>query len=387
MKLKSFTFKTSGIPEARHFGSGWMSGVMAVTLGAMGLGAVFCLLFPSIFTVPEARALYPMPYIRALIHIVLVTAFLSGVISVCLRQNKVLGIIGIACTLIAALLGGSQIPIHGELSKGPYLGLDWFLLNLIFFSAVFIPLERLFARLPDQPVFRQGWRTDLVYFFISTLLLQVTTLLTMKPAMVLFTWAASPGLQTWIQSQPHWVQFLEILLVADMFQYWVHRSFHTVPWLWRFHAVHHSVEAMDWLAGSRLHLFDAVVTRAIIFVPLYVLGFSQPALFAYVVVVSLQATFIHANVRLDFGPLRWVLATPQFHHWHHGADREAIDKNFAVHLPVLDLLFGTFYMPGTRWPKTYGVHNNNVPESYLLQWVYPFVRNRKTPEAKGGQDG
>jgi sterol desaturase/sphingolipid hydroxylase (fatty acid hydroxylase superfamily) len=117
-----------------------------------------------------------------------------------------------------------------------------------------------------------------------------------------------------------------------------------------------------------------VATRAIIFLPFYVLGFSQTALFAYVVVVSLQATFIHANVRFNFGPLRWLFATPQFHHWHHGADREAIDKNFAVHLPVLDLVFGTFHMPQGKWPSAYGIENNPVPEGYLRQFVYPLKK-------------
>ena len=89
--------------------------------------------------------------------------------------------------------------------------------------------------------------------------------------------------------------------------------------------------------------------------------------------VSLQATFIHANVRFEFGPLRWLLATPQFHHWHHGAEREAVDKNFAVHLPVLDWLFGTFHLPKDRWPESYGLaHGKPIPEGYLKQLVHPF---------------
>ena len=103
------------------------------------------------------------------------------------------------------------------------------------------------------------------------------------------------------------------------------------------------------------------------------LGFAEPPLFAYVAFVSIQATFIHANVRFRFGPLRWVLATPQFHHWHHGAEREAIDKNFAVHLPVLDRLFGTCYLPGDRWPASYGLADGTtVPPGYARQFVAPF---------------
>jgi sterol desaturase/sphingolipid hydroxylase (fatty acid hydroxylase superfamily) len=369
--------------EPTHFGSGWISGVLSTTFGVIGLAAVFCFHYPSLLTMPSLRSLYPLPYIRALLHLILVSSFLLGVLSVCLRRSKTLGLVGITLTLIAALLGGSRVPIEGELTQGPFLGLDWFLLNLIIYSVVFIPLERLFARLPDQPIFRRGWRTDLAYFFVSALLIQVTTILTLKPAMVFFHWAAHPGLQARIAAQPFALQFLGILVLTDLTQYWVHRLFHTVPVLWRFHSIHHSAEALDWLAGSRLHLVDVAVTRGLTYIPIYLLGFWEAPLFAYVVFVSVQATFIHANIRFEFGPLRWLLTTPRFHHWHHAAEREAINKNFAVHLPVLDWLFGTFYFPGDRWPASYGLGRDNpVPEGYARQFVYPFVGERSVEPRK-----
>jgi sterol desaturase/sphingolipid hydroxylase (fatty acid hydroxylase superfamily) len=360
----------------RHFGSGWISGTLSVLLGGIGLAAVLCFHFPSYLTVPEARSLYPLVWVRALLHLVLVGGFLLGFISVMLRQNKVLGLVGMGLVLFAALLGGSRVQIEGELHSDYYLGLDYFLLNLILFSLIFIPLEKLFGRL-DQGVFRKGWRTDLIYFFVSSLMVQVTTLLTLKPAMVLFNWAVYAPVQQWVQSQPLWVQFLEIVLLTDFVQYWIHRMFHVVSWLWRFHAVHHSAEVMDWMAGSRLHLVDLAVTRGATYIPAYILGFSDLPIYIYVGFVALHSTFIHTNLRFNFGPLRWVFTTPQFHHWHHGCEPEAIDKNFAVHLPILDLLFGTFHLPGHRWPKAYGVHNNDVPPGYLAQWIYPFLPARK----------
>jgi sterol desaturase/sphingolipid hydroxylase (fatty acid hydroxylase superfamily) len=360
------------VSQPTHFGSGWISGVLSVTLGAIGLGTVLCFHYPSVLTMPELRGLYPIPYVRALLHLILVSAFLLGTLSVCLRHGSILGMSGMGLVLLAALLGGSRVPLDGERTHGPFLGLDWFLLNLIAYSAIFIPLERLFGRLTDQPIFRRGWRTDLTYFFVSSLLVQLTTLLTMKPAMVLFSWAVHPSLQARMAALPFAVQFLAILLLTDLVQYWVHRLFHRVSWLWRFHELHHSTDAMDWLAGSRLHLVDVAVTRGLTYVPIYLFGFSEAALFAYVVFVSVQATFIHANVRWKFGPLRWVLTTPQFHHWHHGA--EAIDKNFAVHLPLLDWLFGTFHLPKDQWPKAYGLANGRpVPSGYLRQFVHPFL--------------
>jgi lathosterol oxidase len=359
---------------ARAFGSGWLSGVASVVLGALGFGAVLCFHFPSLLTVPELRSLYPVPHIRALLHLVLVAAFVLGVLSVWLRRRKVLGLAGIGLTLAAALLGGSRVPLDAELDQGPFLGLDFFLLTLIAYSALFIPLERLVARLPDQGIFRRGWRTDLVYFLVSALLVQVTTLLTMRPAMTLFSWAVSTDLQRTVSALPFAAQFVGILVLTDLVQYAVHRAFHRVPLLWRFHRIHHSAETMDWLAGSRLHLVDVAGTRGLTYVPIYVLGFAEAALYAYVIFVSVQATFIHANVRFTFGGLRWVLATPQFHHWHHGAEPEAVDKNFAVHLPVLDRLFGTYHLPENRWPVSYGLADRTpVPSGYVRQLVDPFV--------------
>lgn len=367
--MATFTLRTI---EPTSFGSGWMSGVLSAALGLIGLGAVLCLQFPELLTTPEARALYPIGWVRGLLHLVLVGAFVLGAISLTLRRNKALGTVGVTCTLIAALLGGSRVPADAELQQGPFLGLDWFLLNLIVYSVVFIPIERFFARLPQQGIFRPSWRTDLTYFFVSALLVQVTTILTLKPAMVLFDWAIVSGVHQTVRGLPGIVQFGLILIVADLTQYWVHRAFHAVPVLWRFHAVHHSAEQMDWLAGSRLHLVDVAVTRGLTYVPIYVLGFADGPLFAYLVVVSAQATFIHANVWWTFGPLRYLVATPQFHHWHHAAEREAVDKNFAVHLPVIDVLFNTSYMPN-RWPSAYGIAGGQRPPAgYWRQLVWPF---------------
>jgi lathosterol oxidase len=371
--------------EPTTFGSGWISGVFSAVLGLIGLGAVLCFHFPQFFTVPEARALYPLPYVRALLHLVLVAAFGLGVISLTLRQNKALGTAGVGATLAAALLGGSRIAVDEELRQGPFLGLDWFLLNLIVYSVVFIPLERAFARRPEQSIFRSGWRTDLTYFFVSALFVQVTTILTLKPAMVFFDWAVSSSVQHTVRAWPAAVQFVALLCVADLTQYWVHRAFHRVPLLWRFHAIHHSAEQMDWLAGSRLHLVDVAVTRGLTYVPIYLLGFADGPLFVYLVVVSAQATFIHANVRFDFGPLKWLIATPQFHHWHHASEAEAIDKNFAVHLPVIDAVFGTVHLPA-RWPRSYGIASGvRVPDGYLRQFVWPLLHGRERGPGIGDQ--
>src|SRR5262245_738911 len=132
----------------KHFGSGWIAGVLSVLLGIIGLLAVICFHFPSLLTVEDARRYYAenLVLVRGVLHVVLVSSFLLGVLSVSLRQNKTLGLVGCFLVLISALLGGSQVPIDDQFDKHVYLGLDWFLLNLIVTAAIFVPLERLFGR-------------------------------------------------------------------------------------------------------------------------------------------------------------------------------------------------------------------------------------------------
>lgn len=360
--------------EPTRVGSGFASGLVSAVLGLASLGAVLCIRYPNLLMYADLRVYYAMPLLRATLHVALVTSFLLGSVSACLRRNKMLAVVGLSSTLLAALLGGLQVPLEGDVAGRAPFGLDFFVLNLMLYAAVFVPLERLFALRPEQPVFRAGWLGDLVYFFVNSLLIEMLTIATLLPALVLFGWARVPAIVDGIGSLPLAVQVPLVVLVADFTQDRVHRVFHAVPALWRFHAIHHSAEHMDWLAGSRLHLVDVIVTRGLSYVPIFVLGFSNAALYVYVFLVAAQATFIHANVRWRLRSIRGVVATPAFHHWHHSADAEAVDKNFAVHTPIWDRLFGTYHLPD-RWPQSYGLSGGRpVPSGWLRQLLHPFQR-------------
>ena len=365
--------------EPSSFGHGFISGLLSAILGIAGFGAVLCLHFPEYLTHADLRAMYSLGYLRAAIHVALVASFLLGTVSAFLRTNKMLALVGIGFTLAAALLGGSSVPVDtgdGDLGPISWLGVDFFVLSLLLYSAVFIPLERLFALRATQGVFRREWGIDLGYFFVNSVLIELLAILTLTPALILFDWARVPAATAFVDALPLILAVPLLLLVADFTQYWVHRMFHAVPLLWPFHAIHHSIEDMDWLAGSRLHLVDVIVTRGLTYVPIFVLGFSREALAIYVFIVAAQATFIHANVRWELRPLRRAVATPAFHHWHHAAERDAIDKNFAVHTPIWDVLFGTYYLPD-RWPSAYGLHpTRDVPSRWFAQLLYPFKRRR-----------
>ena len=378
MSLDGIAQRLFGDDEPEHVGSGWLSGTLSVFLGALGSGAVACLHWPEQLTSPDVRALLPLPLVRALIELVIGLGFLSGLLSTLLRRRKVLGATGMGLALVAGAAGGGQVTLPAAVPAAPvYLGLDWFLLNILLLALLFIPLERIWP-LHRRSVFRPGWTTDAVYFLVSHLLVQGSTLLTLMPATVFFQWAVHPVVQGAVRSLPAVVQFLACAIVADLTEYTVHRTFHRIRWLWRFHAVHHSSQSMDWLAGSRLHVVDVVLTRGLTFVPLFVLGFDTGPLYAYLVFVSLHAVFIHANVSWPFP--RWVEAlvvTPRFHHWHHAIEAEAIDKNFAVHFPWIDRLFGTYYGPPGQWPSGYGIADHPVPEGFAAQLVYPVMPGQR----------
>ncbi|HLT03006.1 MAG TPA: sterol desaturase family protein [Geminicoccaceae bacterium] len=360
----------------RRFGTGWISGVLAVVLGVLSVAAVLCLHFPQWLTVPELRSRYPLDLVRLAIDLaILATLALAG-LSLLLRRKKALGVAGLALATLALALGAGGVEIERPGESAVYIGLDWFVLGVLSTAALFVPLERAFALRREQGPFRRGWLTDTQYFFMSHALVQLMSVLVLAPAVALGDALAVPAMQRAVQSLPLLVQSALCVLLADLAQYWVHRAFHAVPWLWRFHEVHHSAERMDWIAGSRLHLVDVVVTRGLVLLPLIVAGFDQRAVFAYLALVSFHAVFIHAN----FAPrARWLerwIAMPRFHHWHHAIDKAAVDRNFAVHLPMLDRWFGTHYLPGDAWPQGYGVPGVHAPDGYVRQLVWPLRRRK-----------
>ena len=361
----------------RKFGSGWISGFSGVLLGGLGLATVLCIRYPQFLTFADIREHYHLPLIRLALQLVLISGFCMGIISVVLRRQKTLGFTALILVMLASLLGGSHAAMRFEVESDYYLGLDFFVLNLIFLGAIFIPIERLFKQ-NDQPVLRYEWREDLLYFFVSTLFVQILTFLSLAPSMAVLaktTWAGP--IREVIRSQPLLLQFIEIMFFTDLVQYWVHRIFHQTPWLWKFHAVHHSAQAMDWLAGSRMHVIEIIVLRGLTTMPMYVIGFAEPALYAYIFFVYILSVFIHSNLRFKFGFLNYIIATPRFHHWHHGIEKEAIDVNFAIHFPVIDMVFGTFHMPRDKWPEGYGIQGHPVPKGFWGQFLYPFVPSKE----------
>ena len=233
-------------------------------------------------------------------------------------------------------------------------------------------IEKLFPLYRGQAIFRKEWQTDLKHFAVNHFIVGLALLTVNFLLHHLFGWLVSSQFQQAVQHIWFVPQLLLCVLVADLAQYWTHRAYHEVPFLWRFHSVHHSVKTMDWLAGSRQHMLELIATRVLVLAPLYILGFSEAAMNGYILIVGFQAVFNHANVSVRLGPLRHLIVTPNFHHWHHAQDAEAIDKNYAAHFAFIDHLFGTAVKSDRAWPERYGVVGDYVPDGFWAQLIFPL---------------
>ena len=246
---------------------------------------------------------------------------------------------------------------------------------LALLTAIFVPLERWFA-LRASPWRRAEFGNDLAYYFINNLVPTMLLALPLAALASLLHLVVPDSFYATVKALPLWLTIPLGLVVADIGAYWGHRLSHEIPWLWRFHAVHHSAEHIDYLVNSRAHPIDMVVTRLFGLVPLYMLGLGSagaagsvlPVIIA--VIGTLSAFFVHANVRWRLGPIEALVATPAFHHWHH-TRTDHINRNYAATFPWLDRLFGSHYLPA-HWPDAYGVPEALSP-TLSGQLLAPFA--------------
>jgi sterol desaturase/sphingolipid hydroxylase (fatty acid hydroxylase superfamily) len=363
--------------EARGFGTGWFAGFFAILLGVIGLGMVAALRWPSWFSMPELDVIKAWSGFRPLVHITLLAAYALSLLSLLLRPRKVLGCTALVIALTATIIGGAAVQPEETRSWGIFFGVDFFIVNMVATGLMFAPIERLFPHRKDQRLFRTEWREDLFYFLLSSMLVQLITFLALAPSThINAKWGWMDGVRESVGGLPWLVQFGLAMLLTDLAQYWFHRLFHRIPFLWGFHAVHHSAKSMDWLAGARMHFVEIILLRGVTSLPLLTFGFLPSVMQAYVGMVYIYASLVHANVRGDFNGLGKWLVVPRFHHWHHAIEAEGVDKNFAIHFPFIDRIFGTYYFPDSKWPTGYGVPEQ-VPNGYIAQMKYPFVREAK----------
>lgn len=354
-----------------RLGEGKISGYVALFLSALSLLTVLAYLFPAYLTTIELRQVYDAIFLQKVLKYVMYFSLFFSVLTFFFNKYRLMGGIAIALTLIAFALGGYTIPVGPVKPVRLSLGVDWLILSFLGSTLIFMTLEKLFPRHKNQVILRSEWSLDLFYFCFNHLMISAILIYTNYYASH-FNWAISPSVQHAVQSAPLILQVALIIICADLVLYWEHRIYHEIHLLWPIHAVHHSVENLDWLAGSRGHFFQVFSERAMVMVPLYLLGPDKAALDIYVIFAALQAILIHCNIRFSFGPLKYLFVTPQFHHWHHSSEKPAIDTNYSAHTVLFDRLFGTYHMPPSHWPINYGT-TIRLPRSYLGQTLYPLI--------------
>jgi len=368
-KLNKLAHSHGPLPTGRGMGSG----VVALILAILCFLGVLAFHFPQYLSTPELRKSYDVATIRLVMYWAMVVAGGISLYNILFARTRWLAASAFFLVAAAALLGGAKVPVDSFPDHTPYIGLDWFILDLLGSSLIFVFIEKLFALRREQPVFRAEWQVDMQHFIVNHMIVGFVLLATNLLVHKLFGWAAKDGIQAWVRDLPYPVALFLIILVADLVQYATHRAYHEVPALWRLHAVHHSVKSMDWLAGSRQHVLELLLTRTLVLAPIFVLGFDKGVIDTYIVIVGFQAVFNHANVSVRLGPLRYLVVTPNFHHWHHSQDDEAIDRNYAAHFAFIDYLFGTAVKSDRKWPDKYGVVGDYVPDGFWKQVRFPFT--------------
>src|SRR5262245_29351683 len=247
-------------------------------------------------------------------------------------------------------------------------------LSFFFLILVFRPLELAFPARPGQRFFRPAWFTDLCFFLGQYLLWSGLVLWVLTHFSYSLGGIVPSEFRYAVASQLWWLQVLEVVLLSDFLIYWGHRLQHRVGFLWRFHAVHHSAEHLDWLAAHREHPLDTIYTVGLINLPAFLIGFPLETLAGFIAFRGIWAIYIHSNVRLPIGPLRMLVGAPELHHWHHDRDRDA--GNYANLSPLLDLLFGTYRCP-VHEPESFGI-NQPTPTTWLGHMVQPLLPKMQT---------
>jgi sterol desaturase/sphingolipid hydroxylase (fatty acid hydroxylase superfamily) len=358
-------------------GIGKVSGVLALGLSILCALAVLTFHYPQYLTTPEVRAHYSVPLMR---HILFGALLLSGSVSlfnVLFNRTRSINLAALVIVGASVLCGGSQVPVGKFATDTPYIGLDWFILALLGSTVIFMGIEKLFPLYRGQNIFRKEWQTDLKHFAFNHFVVGLVLLITNYLLHHLFGFLVNSHFQQYVASINFAFQLFLCALVADLMEYSTHRAYHEVPFLWNIHAVHHSIKTIDWLAGSRQHVAELLITRIAVLAPLYICGFSQSVMNTYIIIIGFQAVFNHANVHVNWGPLKYIFVTPQFHHWHHASDKEAIDKNYASTFSFIDYILGTAVKTEKEFPENYGVVGDYVPNGFIKQQAFPFKSNFK----------
>jgi sterol desaturase/sphingolipid hydroxylase (fatty acid hydroxylase superfamily) len=250
----------------------------------------------------------------------------------------------------------------------------------IVLALVFTVLSHFWSCNPAAPWWRKREiATDITYWFFVPVFARVFRIgLMVLGASVVFNIHDADGLIAFyddghgpLAQLPLWLQAMLFLLLSDFMLYWLHRMFHGGGF-WKYHAIHHSSEELEWISAARFHPVNLLIGTISVDVILLMAGISPNIMLWVGPFTTFHSAFVHANLNWTLGPFKYVLATPVFHRWHHTRLEEGGNTNFAGTFPIWDILFGTFRMPEKRLPDNYGKDEAAMPSEIAGQLAYPF---------------
>jgi sterol desaturase/sphingolipid hydroxylase (fatty acid hydroxylase superfamily) len=237
-----------------------------------------------------------------------------------------------------------------------------------------IAWERFWPYRKGLPFFRDGFWVDLVWYtIIQSYVLKIVIFdYIIMPFQKNFDWSS-------IQFVKHWsvpVQVLFFLVTHDLYIYLFHRFQHSNKLFWRIHEAHHSGKEVDFLAGSRSHVLEIIINQTIEFAPIIILGADPVVVPIKAMLDAMFGMFIHANINVKLGKLKYLLNSPELHLWHHANYREVFHANFSTKFATWDYLFGTVYDPGYSpgdKSENWGLYYD-YPKDYFLQHAFSVKR-------------
>ena len=226
---------------------------------------------------------------------------------------------------------------------------------LVACSLLVAALERLFPWRRGQRLLRPELGQDLFFLlfnghFFGLALAQLATWVLAQMYRPLDAWGLPhPEQLALLAGAPFWLRLVVLFLLKDLLEWCVHNLLHRVSWLWTFHQLHHSIETMDFIGNLRFHWMEIVVYRSLTWLPLTLLGVGWDVGLPIAVCATLIGHLNHSNMRLSYGPLRYLLNSPRMHLWHHDEHLHLpAGQNFGIVFSVWDWMFGTAVWPADK---------------------------------------
>jgi sterol desaturase/sphingolipid hydroxylase (fatty acid hydroxylase superfamily) len=245
---------------------------------------------------------------------------------------------------------------------------------LVAWIIIIMTWERLRPYRKGLKIFREGFWIDIVWYsLIQSYFLRIFIFdFLIAPVERAYDWRGIQFLQHW----PVYAQVLFFLFTHDLYIYLFHRLQHANKWLWRTHEAHHSGKEVDFIEGSRSHAVEIIINQTIEFMPIVLLGANPIVVPIKALLDAMFGMFIHANIDVKLGKLRYFLNGPELHLWHHANYKEVFHKNFATKFAMFDYLFGTVYDPGYKpgdKRENWGLYYD-FPRDYFLQHAFSIKR-------------